>query len=116
MRHLYIACAVLLLALARLALGALRTHLRRRWTPDPNLVLAEYFSPSKHFKVLVHPHTDTVFRIEVFGLRTSGMLTGTWALVSGSSFADRASLAEVVREALRSASGETIGLDSLAKP
>jgi hypothetical protein len=71
----------------------------------PDYAVEEHLSPSGMSKVVVYPHGDEVFRVELFRRMANDPAEASWLRVGGPSYVDRSALAGVVDEALRAASG-----------
>ena len=106
MIHLLIFGAVMMIIVAEIWLRSWRRTRRLRKLPNPDRPLEEHFSPSGRYKAVVFEHDADVVRIEVLRLVDDEPTVPFWELASGASFVDRASLRNVVTEALASASGE----------
>ncbi len=73
-----------------------------------DLAVQELHSPSGRFKAVAFEHGEGAYRIEAFRLVDGEQEERFWSRVSGPSFADRASLASVLEDRLRGASGESL--------
>lgn len=111
MRHVLIAVAVALVVLVEELWRAARSRRAIAMRPPPELVLEEHLSASGRFKGVVYPHYGNVLRVEVFQRIEREAAAPLWLRVSGPSFADRASLSMVVREALTAAGAEAVEAD-----
>lgn len=111
--HVAIAIAVFGVLIAPSAWFAAKRAWRARRpqaSVEPERIVAEQVTPSESFKVVAYSRSNDVLRVQAFRRVGGGPAESFWVQVGTSSFADRGSLAQVMRETLQTASGESIAI------
>jgi hypothetical protein len=84
-----------------------RRHLKRAFGAGrPDLPIEEHLSPSGRFKVVVYPHAEGVFRVEVFERLAADLTEPYWFRTGEPSFVDRGALVAILDETARKELGE----------
>jgi hypothetical protein len=117
--HIAIALAVFAVLLVPWAWGVAKRAWRARRTGthlQPEKVVGEQLSPSGRFKVVAYSHSAGALRVQAFQRLEDEPTEAFWVQVGSSSFADPGSVAQVMSEALRAASGEVISMEAKVVP